>query len=379
MVGVTRSRLRGAERYTTGVDAALAGILAAGAGVETLLHGGDYVALRAAFAVLTAASLVLRRRHPPISAALVAAGLALESLVTESPDEIAVLLCVLVSAFSVAAEAERREAFLGLGPLAMAVAVSISVDPSDEAANIPPTLMLFIVLPAVLGFAFHARGRDLAGLALRNEVLVRGAERAIDDERRRIARELHDVVSHAVTLIAVQAEAGQARFDDDPDSARRALAAIGDTSRDALSELHSLLALLRAPEEPTFLPGLAGLPALIEGVRAAGLTVDLRQVGVPAALPASANHAAYRVVQEGLTNALRHSRRPTVVVEVAHDPGQLRLSVTSRGAPHHSAYGGTGSGLVGLRERIESEGGSLESGRADRATYVVTAVLPVTS
>jgi signal transduction histidine kinase len=364
------------ERLTTPVDLVLALALAVGAAAETWAYGGDRVEIRVILATATALALVGRRRHPSVSAGLVGLLMASQSIATESPDEIAVLLTLLVSAFSVAAEAARREALLGLGLLGMSIAVTIALDPSDSVDNIPPTLLLFLVLPASLGFAFRRRARAMDELTLDNETLQREAQLRVDDERRRIARELHDVVSHAVTLIAVQAEAGLSVLDRDPDAARRNLSAIGDTSRDALAELHSLVTLLREPDATDGARGLAGLDALIDGVRAAGLHVHVDRSGQDSDVSPAVDQAAYRVVQEALTNALRHSRRPEVDVSVATGDDDIRLQVTSTGARHQSAYGGTGSGLAGLRERVLGLGGSFEAGQLADDCYRVAAVLP---
>jgi hypothetical protein len=156
-----------AGRLTTPADLLLAAALSAGAVVETVAHGGDRVGLRTILAVATTAALALRRRAPAVSALLVATWLAVESLATESPDEAAVILAVVVSAFSVGAYAAVREALTGLALLGMSIAISISVDPSDSLSNIAPTLLLFIVVPGALGLAFGRRGRDLAALELR--------------------------------------------------------------------------------------------------------------------------------------------------------------------------------------------------------------------
>ena len=368
-----RTRLGG---LTTPFDAVLAVSLAVGAGAETWAHGGQLVAVRVVLAVATALALLPRRRLPVASAGLVAAGMALESVVSESPDEIGVLLAVLVSAFSVGAEAEVRRALVGLGLLAVSLALVIALDPSDSPSNIAPTIVLFLGLPGALGMAFERRDRALVRLALDNEALQRQAQEAIDEERRRMARELHDVVSHAVTLIAVQAEAGQAVLEQDPAAARRTLASIGDTSRDALAELHSLVALLREPVEDEKLQGLDRLPALVEGVRAAGVAVRVVETGERGHLAPAVDQTAFRVVQEALTNALRHSRHPDVVVALSRTPESLEVRVSSRGPRHQSAYGGTGSGLDGLRQRALSLGGTFEAGARADDTYELCAVLP---
>ncbi len=350
--------------------------LAAVAVVESVTGGGDRVGLRAVLAGLTVLGLVVRRHQPALSAAWVASGLAAESVATESPDEVGVLLAVIVSAFSVAITPQRREMVLGLGMLALAITVSISLDPSDSASNIPPTLLLFLGLPAGLGLAFGRRGRALADLAEANAVLQEEARTAVNRERQRLSQELHDVVSHAVTLVAVSAEAGATMVRTDPDAAERAFAAIGDTSRDALVELQALLALLREDTVEAPVSGLDQLDVLVAGVRATGARVEVERSAEPGRLDPTVDRVAYRVVQEALTNALRHSRAPELAVRVSVEEDWLCLRVSSRGAPHRSTYGGTGSGLAGLRDRVEALGGELTAGAAGDGAFVVSARLP---
>ena len=346
-------------RVTTPVDLALAGALGLLAGIETASVDGEF-GLRALLATATALSLAGRRRTPAISALLVATGVAVESVATESPDQAGVMFAVLISTFSVAAYASVREALLGLGIMSMALAVSITVDPSDSVSNIPPTVGLFVVVPAVVGFAFHRRGEDLAAMGLRAAAAERERELAVESERRRLARELHDMVSHAVTLIAIQAEGGKAVLDDDPAAARRSFEAISTSSQDVVAELQTLLELLDEPAAKKQATGLGALSTLVAGVRAAGLSVAVDETGDPVALASDRDACAYRVVQEGLTNALRHNRHPRVELVVEHHPGCVRITVATRGTPHQSTYGGTGRGLAGLRERIAVLGGSIE-------------------
>ena len=329
-----------AEKVTTPWDVALMLGFATFAVLETLtVTDAPMPAMRAALAAATMAGLALRRRMPLTAAAMVAFGLASESIFLESADEISVLLGVVVAAFSVAAYAPLRDALVGVALLSMAIAVAISLDPSDSASNIVPTLLLFVVVPQVLGVTVHRRQQQVAVLQLETEALTREAEAAVDAERLRIARELHDVVSHAVTPIAVQAEAGQAVIDRDP-------------------------------------TGMARLSALLEGARAAGLTVTVQEEGVRRPLPAAADHCAYRGIQEGLTNALRHASGANVTVLFRYDTDEVRIRVDSQGKRHSSAYGSTGRGLVGLRERVLGLGGTLEADPTPSGDFGLRATLP---
>lgn len=367
------------SKITTRWDVALTLFFVTIAVAETLVAGNaPNPGLRATAAAFTVLGLTFRRKVPLVTAMVVSFGLAGESLLLESPDEMGVLLAVIIAAFSIAAYAPLREALLGVALLSLATAVAVATDPSDTLSNVLPTLLLFVVVPGSLGLTVHRRHRDIAVLQLETAALATEADAAIEAERRRIARELHDVVSHAVTLIAVQAEAGQAVIDRDTEAARRSLSAIGDASRDALAELDRLLHLLRDDGAPT--PdgdaGLAAIPALIAGARAAGLTVEVSERGLRRPLPAVADHCAFRVVQEGLTNALRHASGSTVKVGIHYTEDDLQISVESLGKRHGSAYGGTGRGLVGLRERVLSLGGTLDTAAADNGDFGLHAALP---
>jgi signal transduction histidine kinase len=338
--------------------------------------------LRAALAGLTVAAVAVRRAHPITAAVVFSLGMTAETLATESPDEAGILIAILLVAYAVGAHLPQREALLGAALISFALTIAIATDPSDSVSNVPLSVVLFVGLPFGIGFVIRRRARDVAALTLRTAELELEAEGAVATERRRIARELHDVVSHAVTLIAIQAEAGQAVIDADPARAKRSLAAIGQVSREALDELGRLLAVLDE-EEPTSEAGLASLPALVAGVQATGLHVTLDAGWAPgeadpsdgAALEPAVDQCAYRVVQESLTNALRHTAGGRVNIRVRRSPAGLDVQVRSDGRVHTSSYGGSGRGLAGLRERVLSLGGTWEAGPHDGA-FVVRAVLP---
>ena len=367
-----------ARKVTTPWDVALMLGFVAFAVTETLaVTDGPARTFRAALVAATMVGIAFRRKRPLTGAAVVSFGLATGALLREPVDVVALIAAVVLAAFSVAAHAPQRDMRVGAALLAMGVTVAVATDPSDSPWNVVPTLLLFVVVPLVLGITVHRRQQEVAVLQLETEALTREADAAVDVERRRIARELHDVVSHAVTLIAVQAEAGQAVIDHDPEAARRSLTAIGAVSREALAELDRLLAL-RRDEESGDQPesGMARLPALVEGARAAGLTVAVDEEGVRRPLPPAADHCAYRVVQEGLTNALRHASGAKVSVLIRYDDAGIRLQIDSTGKRHSSAYGGTGRGLVGLRERVLGLGGTLEADPTPAGDFGLRASLP---
>jgi signal transduction histidine kinase len=368
------------RRLTAPLDALLAMGLVAGAVIESL--GNDtapHPEVRAALSAIAVSSVAVRRTFPTFAAVLFAAAMAIETWTTESPDEMAVLFAFLFVSYSVAAYAPRREAFLGGAILTLALAHTIAADPSDSVSNILPSVLLFVAVPFGLGLAMRRRQLDIAVLTLETETLADEADAAVDAERRRLARELHDVVSHAVTLIAVQAEAGQSVIDSDPEAARRSLAAIGQVSREALAELARLLAILGESDDAAPEAGLTQISSLVDGARAAGLDVTLRESGDRHELGAETDHCAYRVVQEGLTNALRHSSDARVRISVNHEPGRLRIVVSSSGTPHASSYGGAGRGLSGLRERVLLLGGDFEARAHGANSFEIQVELPTRS
>ncbi|MGH3404621.1 MAG: sensor histidine kinase [Streptosporangiaceae bacterium] len=215
-------------------------------------------------------------------------------------------------------------------------------------------------------------------------------------ERARIARELHDVVAHHVSLMAVQAEAAGSLLPSQPEQAGHSVEIIGQTARQALTELRRLLGVLRGPgEQPTTppSPSLGQLDGVLARVREAGLAVDLAVEGDPSDLAAGVNLTAYRIVQEGLTNALRHSAAPCAAVRICYEPGYVTVSITNSGpaprngrarpgqAGHGTALGGTaladgGFGLAGIAERVASCGGTLSVGPTGAGGFAVSARLP---
>ena len=202
---------------------------------------------------------------------------------------------------------------------------------------------------------------------------------AVAEERRRIARDLHDVVAHGVGVMTVQAGAARLLLEEDPERARAPLLAVEETGRQALGELRRLLGILRADEPATALrpqPGLADLEDLLAQARGAGLPAELVVEGTPATLPAGVDLAAYRIVQEGLTNTRKHAgpARAQVAVRYASDALELRDQRRRTRGRHD---GGGGHGLVGMRERVALYGGQLEAGPRPEGGFSVRARLPL--
>ncbi|MGZ4306670.1 MAG: sensor histidine kinase, partial [Solirubrobacteraceae bacterium] len=207
------------------------------------------------------------------------------------------------------------------------------------------------------------------------------AERRASEERLRIARELHDVLAHNISLINVQSGVALHLLDEQPEQARAALSAINDASGEALREMRSVLGVLRRvdeklPRAPT--PGIEQLPELISRAAAAGVTVELEVEGEQRSLPASVDLAGFRIVQESLTNVARHAGGSSAIVRLAYGEQELTVVVEDDGrGPQRGVAGNGGSGLVGMRERAAALGGVVEAGPRLGGGFAVRARLPI--
>ncbi|AEW93168.1 MULTISPECIES: sensor histidine kinase [Streptomycetaceae] len=203
--------------------------------------------------------------------------------------------------------------------------------------------------------------------------------RRADEERLRIARELHDVIAHSLSVINVQAGVGLALIDERPEQARTALTTIKAASKEALGEVRQVLATLRAPgaapRAPA--PGLDRLPELLQQARTAGLRAEVEVTGTAPGLPPNTDLAAFRIVQEALTNIVRHSRSRTARIGIHHEPGVLRLRIDDEGPAASQDESDGGNGLVGMRERAAALGGTVQAGTRADGGFRVTATLPV--
>jgi signal transduction histidine kinase len=204
------------------------------------------------------------------------------------------------------------------------------------------------------------------------------AKRALADERLRIAQELHDVVAHSMGVIAVQAGVGAHVIDTDPPEAKKSLDAISTTSRATLTEIRRLLGVLRADGDAGYepAPGLADLDRLVTDLDGAGLAVDVQFEGDRHDLPPGVDLTAYRIVQEALTNVLKHAGPAAATVTVGYEPDAVRIEVVDDGRGVNGRASGGGHGLVGMRERVAVYGGTLETGPRVGGGFRVAARLP---
>jgi signal transduction histidine kinase len=334
--------------------------------VDPRLHDPD--ALSAVATVVAAGSLAWRRTRPVLSYAVFVAGAV---VVSASFHNIGLLsLMMLLSLFSLATHGTRKEGVAGLG-VGIACFVGLGL------AGVPDLRTKDVLLALALLVASWAVAEALRS---RREQQRSQVQAAVTEERLRIARELHDVVAHSMSLIAVQAGVGAHVIRTDPAAAEQSLDVIAETSRRALEQTRSMLGMLREETEDGTRPpthGLDDLPALVADVRAAGLEVELARSGTAAALDAAVSLAAYRIVQESLTNVIKHSGAGTARVTVALTDRAVELEVTDPGPARATGRAGSaGHGLVGLDERARLVGGSLEHGtRGDG--FRVHATLPV--
>ncbi|MBT2442056.1 sensor histidine kinase [Streptomyces sp. ISL-36] len=339
-------------------------------------------ALGRALLLVGAALLLLRHRHPvPVVFATTAVTLGYYGAgYPYGP----VFLVVAVACYAVIVHGHRRAAWwavglLWTGHLLIAHWLYRYLPPGDDGPGpwgqeIP--VAAFVV--AVLAASELVRVRREQWAQQRAERAAAERRRA-DEERLRIARELHDVLAHSISVINVQAGVGLALLDTDPEQARTALTTIKAASKEALGEVRQVLDTLRAPGDAprTPAPGLDRLPELVEQAASAGLTVRTATEGERVALPPGTDLAAFRIVQEALTNVVRHSGSRTARVVVGYGPGRLDLRIDDEGPATGGDAGGSGNGLAGMRERAAALGGTIEAGTRADGGFRVHAVLPV--
>jgi signal transduction histidine kinase len=317
-----------------------------------------------AFAPAITLPLAWRRRAPLTVALVCATALTAQALVAEPAVSFGEFLAMMLATYSVAAHSSIERA--AVGGVAAFVAVGIHALQEPDAGSFDWVYGVFY-----FGGAFLL-GRAIRRRALRAEERVRAA--AVD-ERSRMARDLHDVISHSVGVMVVQAGAARLALDGDPAAARRSIEEVELTGRRTLDELRRLLGVLRAdvPERAPQ-PGLSALGALVEQIRNTGLPVELELDGERRALSPGLELAAFRIVQEALTNVIKHAPGARTRVRVALEAEELVLEIENDG--HVNGASGVGYGLAGMRERAAMYGGSLEAGPRPDGRFRVLARLP---
>jgi signal transduction histidine kinase len=360
------------------LEIAVALVLTAGVELELVAHGLLETPAQGIAAAFVAAPLAVRFRWPLATlAAVVGAWTVATALGIHSGDPILPVVCGVLAIYAVGSRSEGWRFWAG-GTIAVAgMATQLLL---REPAG--PDLALAVALPA----AGLLIGRALGVLEFESDVLERERDEriaaALAAERGRIARELHDVVGHSISVMGVQAGAVRRRLSDDQEREREALLAVERTGRQAVGEMRRLIGLLRTgPDEissPS--PSLRRVEQLVAEMRAAGLSVDLRIAGSLDALPPGVDLAGYRIVQEALTNALKHAPGSHVSVDIDRTRNQLEVEVRDDGgaAPASAtANGHVGHGLIGMRERASLYGGILTTGAAPGGGFRVQARIPL--
>ena len=370
------------------IDIAIAMACFAGFTVPTLTGLASRIGSPAAvagFGVATAAPLIFRRKWPVAVVAVVAAcylaatiaGVRFTPLVSNAGPNLA------IAVFTAADRCGRRTSLAAAIAAAAATWAVLVLGIRLYPGQGQDAVLALAVIPAWLaGDVVRAR----RGYQHRLEVQSRreAAEhdlRVRAEERLRLSRDVHDVLSHSLSMIAVRSGVARLVLDEQPEEARVALSAIETASRSALDDLRQLLRQIRepAPDREPATPALADLPGLVERVRQSGLDVRYLRAGEPAAYGAALELSAYRIVQEALTNVVKHASATSASVEVAHAGSCLTITVTDDGSGDSRPPGPPGLGVAGMRERAALLGGELTAGARPRGGFAVVAQLPVKS
>jgi signal transduction histidine kinase len=350
------------------VVAGLATTGGAGAGYEP--RDGIAIAL-----VLLATVPYVARRYAPLPVFIVSV-VATAALFARHNHGGALPMVVAIGAFTVAAYRPVREVLVGAAVLFAAFVVML-IAGSPEFGNAEFVLSIAVFAATMLaGWTWQSRRLRFEALEREQDAV---ALQAAADERLRIAQELHDVVAHSLGVIAVQAGVGMHVIDSDRDEARRAFEHISSTSRSSLADIRRALGMLRAGgNQPVYTPApaLADLPRLVDEVTGAGLRVDLSVGSDTTDVPSGVELAAYRIVQEALTNVLRHAHASRALVTLDTGVDGLHIVVTDDGVGTGGGARPGGHGLVGMRERVAVYGGSLDAGPAAGGGFRVDATLP---
>jgi signal transduction histidine kinase len=369
--------------------------LAAGAAVAVVLGSALAAAIQqpprpldgwAVLLMVAAGGALAWRRAAPMVALGVAVGAVGIYLLGGYPYG-PIQLCMVVAMFEVARRVRLRTSLLACG-LAAAAAVAFVLSRLAREADLPAVLVLgwtsWLVVPWSLGALVQVR--TTAAERARHDLVARAGL----EERMRVAQEVHDVAGHGFAAVAMQAGVALLVLEERPDQARQSLEAIRETSTQALTELRATLGAFHPPRESRPVPssaagaapmadetGLGSLHALVERVRAGGLPVDLEVERAEVTLPPEADAAAYRVVQEALTNVLRHAGPTRALVRVTRQGDEVVVEVADRGRGTAEASPVGGRGLPGMRARVESAGGSLAAGPRVGGGFQVVARLPL--
>lgn len=357
--------------------------------VEPRPSGPGGLALMVSLAAVASGALALRRRYPLAVLCVVTAA----TLATPQNVLRLTFYAFVIAVYSAAVHSPYRLATLAGLPVSVAL---VGTSGNSVTPIVPNEYIVLLILVPMAVAAVGLRTWKLrtdegrARLSALEREQAEALRRAVEHERARIARELHDVVTHNVSVMIIQAGAARKIMETSPEQAGEALLAVEAGGRAAMTELRHVMGLLTMANEgegtdadpagtaavPVPQPGLDQLETLVGRVRDAGLPVDLTVTGPLRPLPPGLELAAYRVVQEALTNTVKHASGATAAVTVAYGPEQLRVEVTDTGG-HPGAPAGSGRGLIGLRERLAVYDGTLTTGRRLTGGYRVEALIPL--
>jgi signal transduction histidine kinase len=336
-------------------------------------------ALSVPLAILMCSTVAFRRRRPLLAGTIAMLCNITLIIAADGPGTaVALAISWFCGLYAIAVWTDTRGFLIGIGVLVAGNASTLIGDTS----GIDDT-WLFTIIPIVAMLLVRRAVRDRQlradALAARAELLELRAHDAVVEERARIARELHDLVAHNVSVMVIQAGAERHALPEDQASTRETLGSIEQAGRQALADARRLLGMLRRDgdrEELEPQPGLAQVDVLVEQLQRAGLQVSLVVEGEPRPLPAGLDLCAYRVVQEGLTNALKHAGRSHADVLLRYSPAALAVEIRDDGSGEPQ-LDGAGQGLIGMRERVALYGGELHAGPRDGGGFEVRASLPL--
>jgi signal transduction histidine kinase len=362
-------------------DFVAAGVILVWAMLEAVVATGPgSTPARIGFALVISLPLVFRRRASFAVITVIAVATVAWTVTADTPESGTMPFpALLLALFSVALYARTTATAVAGGLIAVAamlIAIHTPFYDTEPTAGNTAILLFFSTGTWTAGWVVRRRAKQLQ---LAYEESGDLARTAVADERERIARELHDVVAHSVSLIAVQAGAAEAQLDNDLEAARDHLGAVRRTARDTMTEMRRLLGVLRQ-DDATYapLPGLAGVPDLVDDARAAGTNVEYVETGEPRELTAGVDLVVYRVIQEALTNVRKHAEGVPARVTVNHGGRSIEVEVTNArpdGVVEPARNGG--HGLIGMRERVRIFGGSFNAGPQDDGSFRVHALIPL--
>jgi signal transduction histidine kinase len=371
-------RLRRLDRRW--IDRAIATVFLVVGLVELFARVGSPAPQSVAIMAVGYSMLFWRRSRPVVAGSVMLAMFVLFNLAGDDVKSIQMpLMAALFAGYAMGAYTDGREARIAPFVILVGVtAVTVTWEDTVFTDYIFPTA--FVLIAWLAGRGVRTRTRLTEEL---HEAAVQAQEaheeevvRAAAEERRRIAREMHDVVAHSVSVMVVQAGGARRILDRDPARAVDAAAHIEEVGRAAMAEMRRLLGVLHHSDERAPQPGMARLGALVERTRSAGLPVSLKVEGEPRSLPAGMDLTAYRVVQEALTNAIKHAGAAPTEVTVRWEPEHLELEIVDSGGRAINGSGG-GHGLVGMEERVRLYDGQLRAGRREGGGFEVVARLPL--